>query len=82
MKPEELLCILSRAARLKTTMRHCYTAADRKESVADHCFRIALMAMLLQGEEEFRNMDMDKVIEAALDMAECELSYEGTKKDR
>ena len=66
MKPEELLCILSRAARLKTTMRHCYTAADRKESVADHCFRIALMAMLLQGEEEFRNMDMDKVIRMCL----------------
>ena len=30
----------------------------------------------------YRYMDMDKVIEAALDMAECELSYEGTKKDR
>ncbi len=29
----------------------------------------------------YRYMDMDKVIEAALELAECELSYEGTKKE-
>lgn len=66
MKPEELLCILSRAAKLKTTTRHCYTTGGRKESVADHSFRIALMAMLLSGEEEFQNMDMNKVIRMCL----------------
>ena len=51
MTPDELLSILSRAARLKTTYRHCDTAPDRKESVADHSWRISLMAMLLSGEE-------------------------------
>ena len=66
MNPEELLRILAQAARLKTTTRHCYTEAERKESVADHSWRIALMAMLMTGIEEldalyriFEDMDID-----------------------
>ena len=66
MKPQELLDILAVAARLKTNTRHCYTAPDRKESVADHSWRIALMAMLLSGEEEFAGYDMDRVIRMCL----------------
>ena len=66
MSPEELLRILSQAARLKTTMRHCYTEADRKESVADHSWRIALMAMLMTGVEEFHALNMDRVIRMCL----------------
>lgn len=66
MRPEEFLRILSQAARLKITMRHCYTEADREESVADHSWRIALMAMLLSGVEEYRDLDMDKVIRMCL----------------
>ena len=66
MRPEEFLKILSQAARLKTTMRHCYTEGDRKESVADHSWRIALMAMLLTGIDEYRDLDMDKVIRMCL----------------
>ena len=54
MRPEEFLRILSQAARLKITMRHCYTAGDRRESVADHSWRIALMAMLLTGVDEYK----------------------------
>ncbi len=66
MTQERLLEILSRAAVLKTTTRHCYTEAERRESVADHSWRIALMAMLLSGEEEFAGTDMDKVIRMCL----------------
>jgi putative hydrolase of HD superfamily len=66
MNPEELLRILSQAARLKTTTRHCYTEAGRKESVADHSWRIALMAMLMTGIEEYRDLDMNKVIRMCL----------------
>ena len=66
MRPEEFLRILSQAARLKITMRHCYTAGDRRESVADHSWRIALMAMLLTGVDEYRDLDMDKVIRMCL----------------
>ena len=66
MTPEELFSILSKAAKLKTTTRHCYTEGDRKESVADHSWRTALMAMLLVGEEEFRTVDMNRVIRICL----------------
>ena len=66
MTPEKLLEILSKAAELKTATRHCYTAEDRRESVADHSWRMALMAMLLSGEAEFRKVDMDRVIRMSL----------------
>ena len=66
MKPEELLRILSQAARLKTTMRHCYTEEGRRESVADHSWRIALIAMLMTGIEEYQDFDMNKVIRMCL----------------
>ncbi|MCR5794654.1 MAG: HD domain-containing protein, partial [Solobacterium sp.] len=56
MRPEELLEILQQAGKLKTTYRHCYTENDRRESTADHSWRIALMAMLLEEEGEFRDM--------------------------
>lgn len=64
VKPQELLNILNVAGRLKTTTRHCYTEADRKESVADHTFRMALMAMLMGS--EFPEADMNKVIRMCL----------------
>ena len=31
------------AGKLKRTMRHCYTSDDRKESVAEHCLRVAFL---------------------------------------
>lgn len=66
MRPQELLDILWRASMLKTTPRHCYTEKDRAESVADHSWRTALFAMLLSGEPEFQDADMDKVIRMCL----------------
>ena len=73
MRPETMLAILHQAGRLKENTRHCWIDADRKESVADHSWRIALMAMLLSGEEEFRDVDMDRVIRMCLihDLGEC-----------
>ena len=66
MTPEELLAALSRAAVLKTTPRHCWTEPGRRESVADHSWRTALMAMLLTGIEDFRGLNMDRVIRMCL----------------
>ena len=66
LSPSQFLSILRQAAKLKTTDRHCYTEADRKESVADHSWRIALMAMLLDGVPEFKDVDMDRVIRMCL----------------
>ena len=66
MTADELLEILRQAARLKVNTRHCYTAADRKESVADHSWRVSLMAMLLSGTAGFEELDTDRVIRMCL----------------
>ena len=60
MNAEKLLEILHVAERLKDTPRHCYTSGGRRESVAEHSWRIALMAYLVR--DEFPDADMDKVI--------------------
>ncbi len=71
MEPREFLDILHVAERLKDTMRHCTTSQGRRESVAEHSYRIALMAMLLK--DVFPDADMDKVTRMCLihDLGEC-----------
>lgn len=64
MNPGKLLKILNVAEKLKCNTRHCYTSSGRHESVAEHCWRTALMAMLL--ETEFPQADMNKVIKMIL----------------
>ena len=64
MKPSELLDILSVAEKLKCNTRHCYTSSGRHESVAEHSWRIALMAMLIGP--EFPEADMNRVIRMCL----------------
>ena len=64
MKPAELLEILSVAEKLKCNTRHCYTSSGRHESVAEHSWRIALMAMLIAP--EFPEADMNRVIRMCL----------------
>ncbi len=64
MKPSELLEILRIAEKLKCNTRHCYTSTGRHESVAEHSWRIALMAMLIAP--EFPEADMNKVIRMCL----------------
>ena len=69
MNPKELLEILSVAEKLKCNTRHCDTSSGRRESVAEHSWRTALMAMLLT--KEFP--EADKVIRMCLihDMGEA-----------
>ena len=64
MRPAELLEILAVAEKLKCVTRHCDTSTGRRESVAEHSWRIALMAMLLMP--EFPEADMNKVIRMCL----------------
>ena len=64
MTPKELLEILSVAEKLKCNTRHSYTSTGRHESMAEHSWRIALMAMLLGS--EFPHADMNKVIRMCL----------------
>ena len=71
MKPEELLEALHVAEKLKDTTRHCYTSGGRHESVAEHSWRMTLMAYWVR--DEFPDVDMDKVIRMCLihDLGEC-----------
>ena len=71
MTGREFLDILHVAERLKDATRHCTTSKGRPESVAEHSWRIALMAMLLR--EEFPALDMDRVVDMCLihDLGEC-----------
>ena len=64
MEPGKLLEILSVAEKLKCNTRHSYTSSGRKESVAEHSWRLALMALLLR--DEFPEADMDRVLRMCL----------------
>ena len=71
MEPIEFLNILHVAERLKDTPRHCATSGGRVESVAEHSWRISLMAMLLK--DVFPQADMNRVTAMCLihDLGEC-----------
>lgn len=60
MNPNEYLSILSVAERLKCNTRHSWTSTGRHESVAEHSWRLTLMAML--ATDEFPDLDMNRVI--------------------
>ena len=64
MEPGKLLETLGVAGRLKEVPRHCVMAGGRRESVAEHCWRAALMAYFLR--DEFPEADMDRVIAMCL----------------
>ena len=71
MDAREYLNILHVAEKLKDTPRHCTTSGRRTESVAEHSWRVSLMAFLLKN--EFPDLDMDKVVGMCLihDLGEC-----------
>lgn len=64
MKPRELLDVLHVAEKLKDATRHCDTSGGRRESVAEHSWRAALMAYFIK--DEFPEADIDKVIKMCL----------------
>ena len=61
---KSFLAFLSQAERLKCNTRHCVTSTGRPESVAEHSWRTALMALLLA--EEFPQFDINKVVAMCL----------------
>ena len=64
MDAKALLQALHTAERLKDATRHCYTSGGRHESVAEHSWRISLMAYWVS--DEFPEADMNKVIRMCL----------------
>ena len=71
MEPNALLSALHTAERLKDATRHCVTSRGRRESVAEHSWRLALMAYWIR--DEFPEVDFDRVIRMCLihDLGEC-----------
>ena len=71
MKQREFLNMLHIAEKLKDTKRHCTTSQNRVESVAEHSWRVSLMAFFL--EKEFPGVDMNKVLKMCIihDLGEC-----------
>lgn len=60
MTPKEYLEFLHLAEQLKNNTRHSVTSSGREESVAEHSWRLSLMAMMLEGTLE--GVDFNKVI--------------------
>lgn len=71
MTPKDYLEIVHIINQLKDTPRHCVTKNNRIESVAEHSWRIAMMALLL--EDTFSDVDIDKVMRMCIihDLGEC-----------
>lgn len=64
MTQRELIDFLGLVKTMKTNVRHNWTEGERRESVADHSWRLALMPMLI--EKEFPQVDINKVIRMCL----------------
>ncbi len=60
MQPRTLLNVLALTQQLKDTTRHCTLPSGRRESVAEHCWQCAVMAILVSP--EFPEADMEKVV--------------------
>ena len=71
MEVSEFLQVMHVAERLKDAVRHGYSSGGRRESVAEHSWRITLMAFFLR--DEFPEADMNRVMEMCLihDLGEC-----------
>lgn len=64
MEPTKLLEVLRTAECLKDATRHCYTSGGRRESVAEHSWRITLMAYWVS--DEFPEADLEKLMKMCL----------------
>lgn len=56
----EFMDFLHVLERLKCNVRHGWTSTGRRESVAEHSYRLCAMAFLLR--DEFPGLDMEKVL--------------------
>ena len=60
MDVRKFIEIMAVTEKLKNTTRHSWTSSGRHESVAEHSWRLSLMAYLVK--DEFPEADIDKVI--------------------
>lgn len=69
-----ILDFLAFSERLKTELRHSWLSDGRRESVAEHCWQMALMAMLMHRELEHR-VDLGRTLRLVIvhDLVEAEV---------
>lgn len=85
MEIRTFLDFLHVAEKLKCNTRHSFTSSGRRESVAEHSWRLALMAYLVK--DELPGVDIDRVIRMCLfhDMGEAVTgdipAFEKTEQD-
>ena len=64
MDKREFINFLNKIEQLKCNTRHSWTSSGRQESVAEHSWRLAVMAMLCK--DEYPDLDINKVIKMCL----------------
>ena len=64
MKQRDFIEFLNIVEKLKCNTRHSWTSNGRRESVAEHSWRVGLMAMLCA--DEYPHLDINKVIKMSL----------------
>ena len=64
MEPRKLIDAMAVAERLKNNTRHSYTTTGRKESVAEHSWRLILLAYFVS--DEFKDIDLEKLMKMCL----------------
>lgn len=71
MEIKNFMDIMNLTSRLKDNTRHSWSPKGKKESVAEHSWRLTIMAYFTK--DEFTNVDNDKVIKMCLlhDMGEA-----------
>ena len=64
MQTRKLIEFLNIIEKLKCNTRHSWTSSGRQESVAEHCWRTAVMALLVA--DEFPDVNIEKVVKICL----------------
>ena len=64
MQFEQYVRFMNAIEKLKCNTRHSWSSSGRQESVAEHSWRLAVMAMLCR--DEYPDVDIDKVIKMCL----------------
>ena len=64
MKPQQLIEFMGVIEKLKCNTRHSWTSSGRRESVAEHSWRLSVLAMLCA--DEYPELDHDKLIRMCL----------------
>ena len=64
MDPRQMIEFLGMIEKLKCNTRHSWTSSGRRESVAEHSWRLSIMALLCA--DEYPELDMQRVLKMCL----------------